>query len=196
MPEIVSIRNCPENDPGFFIVAAVTAARRANPDLPDVVAPLEVTLQVNGVEIPFASTVENIFARMREAVDKDVEARVLNVLNDAALLDVQDLLATARANVSATVHRVNARLGGRPAPEDLGYTWSERLAAQAAGFQVTQGAEHSVAPGRWWWMLLNATGLEFSGPSFETQEDAWRDAVAAYQHSLLTPSATPVIHQP
>lgn len=67
-------------------------------------------------------------------------------------------------------------------------------AAKAAGFRVEQGGDEATAPelvGKWWWTVARAgwSGIEASPDEFNTEDDAWADAIRAHQDELAEEAA-------
>ena len=90
MPETISSLRSLDSFPEFFLIAAITRAQKVSGiDLP--VLPIEVKLTVNGTELPYSETMDDIWERSQREFDKKVLQKARELVAGARLasLDAQ-----------------------------------------------------------------------------------------------------------
>lgn len=100
--------------PSFLLLAAITRAKVLETH-PETLRgrPLEVTFFVNGIELPFSDTVNDLWRRARAEIDKKVEAAVAKRL---ATIDPAPLMSSL-SEVQDRMAEVMAVLAGMSTPE-------------------------------------------------------------------------------
>lgn len=94
--------------PEFFLIAAITRAQKeSGTDLP--MLPIEVTLTVNGVELPYSETMKDVWERSQGEFDKKVLEKAKDLISSAGLEAVLEAIDDARAMVLSALEKASAR---------------------------------------------------------------------------------------
>lgn len=87
--------------PGFFVIAALTRAKAVGGAITgDLV---EVSFTVNGVELPFAETLNDIYQRMERGINHKVQERAEKLIAEAGLDRLTEALREAEEAVTVAV---------------------------------------------------------------------------------------------
>lgn len=90
--------------PGFFVIAAIT---RGNALVDKITSnPVEVTLLVNGVELPFVETMNDIYQRMERQIDEQARKVAEKMVTEAGLDGVADALREVEWKVKDALSKV------------------------------------------------------------------------------------------
>jgi len=91
MPEYISLREVRDKPAGRFALAALVAAKAKHPEIIEKHVPgahFEVSLIVNGVEVPFQDTIEDIYRRF----ETNIQQRAAEIAYETASLKGLDEL--------------------------------------------------------------------------------------------------------
>jgi hypothetical protein len=92
--------------PGFFVIAAITRAKALGDKINS--NPVEVTLLVNGVELPFVETMNDIYQRMERQIDEQAREVAEKMVTEAGLDGVADALREVEWKVKDALSNVGA----------------------------------------------------------------------------------------
>lgn len=93
--------------PGFFVIAAITMANALGDKI--ISNPVEVMLLVNGVELPFVETINDIYQRMERQIDEQAREVAEKMVMEAGLDGVADVLREVEWKVKNTLSKVGAK---------------------------------------------------------------------------------------
>lgn len=102
MSEIVNIND--REFPGFFVIAAITQAKEQRDKIKP--GPLEVMLTVNGVELPFTATINDIYARMQAQLEEDAQELAQKMVTEAGLDGLAEALRDAEHSIKSAIQAV------------------------------------------------------------------------------------------
>lgn len=89
--------------PGFFIIAAIT---RSKVDIDKISNPVEVTFLVNGIELPFTDTINDIYRRMNERLDMEAIEIAEKMVTEAGLDGVAEALREVEWKVKEALEKI------------------------------------------------------------------------------------------
>ena len=92
--------------PGFFVIAAITQAGAVGDQI--MTNPVEVTLLVNGIELPFTQTMNDIYRRMENQIDEQARELAEKMVTEAGLEGVADALREVEWKVKDALRRVKS----------------------------------------------------------------------------------------
>lgn len=108
MPETISSLRSLDNFPEFFLIAAITRAQKeSGTELP--VMPIEVILTVNGVELPYTETMDDVWIRSQAEFDKKVLEKAKELISDARLEAVLDVIEDARSMIFSALEKASTK---------------------------------------------------------------------------------------
>ncbi len=90
--------------PGFFVLAAITRAKALGAKINS--NPVEVTFLVNGVELPFVETMNDIHRRMNIQIDAQVRDLAERMVLEAGLDGINDALSEIEVKVKEAINKV------------------------------------------------------------------------------------------
>ena len=93
--------------PGFFVIAAITKFKKETGDK-ITTNPVEVTLLVNGIEVPFAETMNDIYQRMEKQIDERARVLAEKMVLEAGLEGVSDALREVERKVKDALGMVKS----------------------------------------------------------------------------------------
>lgn len=91
--------------PGFFLIAAITQAKAVGDKINS--NPVSVTLLVNGVELPFTETMNDIYRRMEEQIDKQARELAERMVTAAGLEPLAEAIQKAEWEIKEAIAKVN-----------------------------------------------------------------------------------------
>lgn len=92
--------------PEFFVIAAITQAGAVGDQI--MTNPVEVTLLVNGIELPFTQTMNDIYRRMENQIDEQARELAEKMVTEAGLEGVADALREVEWKVKDALRRVKS----------------------------------------------------------------------------------------
>lgn len=94
MPEIIEHTTF-DSYHGHFVIAAITKATESTKEQLYKPGPLEVQLLVNGLEVPFTATIEDLFSRMDLSIDRRAKRLATEMLSSSGLDGIRTVLEEA-----------------------------------------------------------------------------------------------------
>lgn len=88
---------CSKEFPGFFVLAAIVQAKNAGEKINT--NPVDVTLLVNGIEMPFTETMNDIYRRMEDQIDGRAREIAEKMVTEAGLDGVAEALREVELKV-------------------------------------------------------------------------------------------------
>lgn len=90
--------------PGFFVLAAITQAMGVCDHITS--NPVEVKLLVNGIELPFTQTMNDIYRRMEANIDSQAHEIAEKMVTETGLAGIAEALRECEWKVKEAISRV------------------------------------------------------------------------------------------
>lgn len=90
--------------PSFFTLAALT--KSAQPLEAFGNNPMSVMLTINGVEVPFSATVQDIWDRCSARLDEEAKEKAIEMIAQSGLDDLREAVHEAERKVKAALDRL------------------------------------------------------------------------------------------
>ncbi len=105
-----------DDDAYHFFIAAITLYSKGVLNDARLEGPINVTFNVNGVDLPFAETIRDVYGRYRDQADAQSLAMAEQLLSEAGLEPIREALCNAEHEITCAI---NAAVAAIKAKEQL-----------------------------------------------------------------------------